>query len=76
MKKQYWTNCIDWHLGTGTLIEITKNAKEITRETFFKRAEIDIDNKKLMRMYPHDYCYYKCKDIYFYEWSAIEFFYK
>ena len=76
MKKQYWTNCVDWHLKTDTLIEMTENAREITKQTFLKRVEVDEDNKKLMRMFPNDYCYYKYKDIYFYEWSAIEFFYR
>lgn len=76
MKKEYWTNCVDWPHGIEALVEITENAKEITRQTFFKRVEIDADNKKLMRMFPDDYCYYKYKDIYLYEWSVIEFFYK
>jgi len=76
MKKQYWTNCVDWHLSRETLEEIIDNAKEITRQTFFKRVEVDADNKKLMGIYPDDYCYYKYGDIYFYDWSAIEFFYK
>ena len=76
MKKQYWTNCVDWHLERDTLEEILDNAKDITKQTFLKRVEVDADNKKLMRMYPDDYCYSKYKDVYFYTWSAIEFFYK
>ena len=76
MKKQYWANCVGWQFGIETLVEITENAREITRQTFFKRVEIDVDNKKQMKMFPDDYCYYKYKDIYFYEWSAIEHFYK
>ena len=57
------------------LVRITENGKEITAKTFRQHCSIHPDILKDMRQFPNDYTYYKFQDIYYYEWSAIEYFY-
>lgn len=58
--------------------EIVENAKEITRQTFLKHCNVDPEIKKQMFTYLWDFSYFKNKkeNVYFYEWSAIEHFFK
>ena len=57
------------------LAQLVDNSKEITKNTFLKNCFVEEEIKKAIKQYPHDYCYYKNKNIYFYTWSAIEHFY-
>ena len=58
-----------------TLCEIVDNAREITKETFLSHCFVHPETLAQMKQYPHDYEYYKYKNIYFYTWSAIEYFF-
>jgi len=78
MKKQLIGTCVGnpfkslWKLNF-----ILDNAKEITRQTFFRNCDVDNDTKIGMYEYPNDFEYYKSYEgVYFYTWSAIEHFYK
>ncbi len=80
MKKQYIWSCVTNPFKTiDKLSCIIDNAKEITKETFFKNCDfipIDyVENKKQFDLYPNDFSFYKYKTIYFYTHSAIEYFY-
>ena len=58
-----------------TLVEIVDNAQEITKQTFLKHCFVHPDLLADMRRFPNDYSFWKCKNVYYYEWSAIEHFY-
>ena len=58
-----------------TLTKIVENAREITKRTFLKYAIVHPDILANMRQFPDDYTFWKCKNVYYYEWSAIEYFY-
>lgn len=61
---------------TEKLDNVVEGAREITKGTFYKRCHVEELIKKDIEQHPHDYRFYKNKDVYFYEWSAIEFFYE
>jgi len=59
-----------------TLCDIVENAVEITKQTFLKHCFVHPDILKAMRQYPNDYEFFRCANVYFYRWSAIECFYE
>jgi len=57
------------------LTRVVDRATEITKHTFLKQCVVHLDTLADMRRFPNDYCFFKSKNVYFYEWSAIEYFY-
>jgi len=55
---------------------IVENAREITKRTFLKYCCVHPDYLSDMKKFPHDYEFFKYRNIYFYTWSAIEYFYE
>lgn len=75
--KRYIGNCINNPFGNVELLScVIDNAKEITKETFLKTCDVDKETQKQMREFTWSYSYHKNGKIYFYVWSAIEFFYR
>lgn len=75
--KEFIGTCVENPYGEiEILCEIIENAVEITKRTFFKHCFVDNETAKTMRQYPNDYEFFKCKNVYFYRWSAIEHFYE
>lgn len=58
------------------LCEIIDNGRPITKRTFFKNCDLEDKIKKEMRLFPHDFEFFKSGRIYFYTWSCIEHFYQ
>ena len=74
--KEFIGTCVENPFEDDTILyEMVENAKEISKQTFFKHCNITLDHKRMMRDYPNDYQFYKNKNLYFYKWSAIEYFY-
>jgi hypothetical protein len=55
---------------------LVENAQEIGAEEFIGQCELEEERIKNMAQQPNDYRFFKNGDIYFYEWSAIEHFFK
>lgn len=68
--------CIDnpFH-ALGALEQIIDNAREITKRTFLSHCAVVNDIQADMIRFPHDYTFYKYQGIYFFDRSAIEYFY-
>jgi len=58
------------------LVEITENAHEISKATFFKNCFVHPEFQQQMRQFPNDYVFSAYRGIYFFTWSAIEHFYQ
>ena len=75
--KRYIGNCVDNPFeNVELLLSIIDNAKEIKKNTFLKACDVDKETQKQMRKFPRDYSYQKNGNVYFYVWSAIEYFYR
>ncbi len=69
-------NCVDDPFKYFELLSsVIENAKEINREDFLRACDVDETTKIRMRRFPKDYRYYTNGNVYFYTWSAMEFFY-
>jgi hypothetical protein len=78
-KKSFIGSCVSNPFGCkNQLMDITDEAKEITKETFLKKCIVFPKIKLQMNQYPNDYEYYSWRNgrIYFFKHSAIEYFYK
>jgi hypothetical protein len=80
-KAVYICNCIDLDLEALDLTkeqfeEVYLNAEEINKKTFLRNCEVDYKTKEDMLLYPNDYQFFRKGFIYFYVWSAIEYYYK
>jgi len=77
MKKEFIGDCVGNPFSSvEELSDIIDNAKEITKQTFLKLCDVHEDIKQQMRKFPHDYTFFKNKEIYFFQWSMIEHFFK
>jgi len=75
--KRYIGNCVDNPFGHVELLScVIDNAKEITKETFLTTCAVEKETQNQMKEFPSDYSYHKNGKIYFYVWSAIEYFYR
>jgi hypothetical protein len=74
----YLCSCIDPAWSTSKLIRIIEAGDPITPKEFMLKFGTEIDRETVLQMliYPDDYGYFKNGDIYWYEHSAIEYFYK
>jgi len=62
------------------LVRVKENAKKIAKRAFLKQCFVEDKIQRQMKKHPGDYEFYKCIDrwyseVYFYEWSGIEYFY-
>lgn len=74
--KEYKGNCVSNPFrNPETLSKVIDGADQITKRTFLKYCAVDDETLKAMREFPSDYEFYKYGNIYFYTWSAIEYFY-
>ena len=76
MKAGFIWTCVDNPFkDVETLSYVIDNAKQISKQYFFRKCDVDIETKKNMKEYPNDYSYYSQDWIYFFIWSMIEHFY-
>ena len=74
--KEFQGTCVENPFGQfEMLVKVIDNAKEITKQTFFKHCFVHPEIVTQMKQYPNDYEFYKYQDIYFFCWSAIEYFF-
>ena len=74
--KQFIGDCTSNPLAdVNVLSDVIDNAVEITKRTFLKYCDVNEELLKDMRRFPNDYTFYKNGSLYFYQWSAIEYFY-
>ena len=77
MRKQFIGTCVENPFkNVNQLINMIDNAREITKATFLKHCDVDIDILREMKRFPNDYMFCKNGQVYFFTWSAIEHFYK
>ena len=81
MKRQFWASCVNWNKNVDLLEEIIESGKKISKSTFLKNCEVeDPIVRQSMKNFPNDYIFYKgsgkYKNIYWYTWSMIEYFYR
>lgn len=75
--KEFIGTCVENPYGRiETLCEIVENAVQISKKTFLKHCVVHPCTLISMKHFPNDYEYFKCKNVYFYRWSAIEHFYE
>ena len=74
--RQYICNCINPIWDNKILNKIIENGKEIDFKTFINECEVEDSLLKTMKKYPHDFKFFKYKDIYFFEHSRIEYFFR
>lgn len=83
-KKPYAGSCIRHPFpNVEILCDVVDNAIEITRDTFIKRAFVGIAQINAFKEYPKDFTFHRGKWrryfgsswVYFYTWSATEYFY-
>ena len=75
--KQFIGTCVgNPFSGVDELNKIVDSGRVISKKRFL--SECDVDNCIIseMKRFPYDYQFFKSDEIYFYEWSAIEHFYK
>jgi len=60
---------------TAKLIQIIERSTEIKKKTFFKHCLVEAEIQAEMIKFPYDFRFFKSRNIYFYQWSAIEHFY-
>lgn len=84
MKKVYRGDCVSNPFRSASeLNKVIDNAREITKETFLRNVDginqmkmYGSSLRELMKKYPNDFKYYSYKGrIYFFEHSAIEYFF-
>jgi homoaconitase/3-isopropylmalate dehydratase large subunit len=78
-KKSFIGSCVNNPFkDVNLLMDITQDAKEISKETFLKNCAVPANVKKQIEQYHWDYSFYSWKKgkIYFFVHSAIEYFYK
>lgn len=74
--KEFIGTCVENPFGDiATLVEITENATEIGKEGFIARCSVHPDTAADMLGFPHDFEFYKSRNVYFFTHSAIEYFY-
>jgi len=56
--------------------EILFKARKMSKKKFLLECNVDDETKADMKRFPHDYIFWRYKDICFHEWSRIDFFYK
>lgn len=75
--KQFIGDCITNPLGSvNVLSNVIEEARQIGKRAFLLHCDVPKEIKKDMRRFPADYEYYKNGSLYFYTWSAIEYFYQ
>lgn len=76
--KEFIGTCVGNPFGTSEALDkIIDEAEEITIKEFLAVTEDITPELELeMRRYPDDFAFYRSGNIYYYEWSAIEHFYK
>lgn len=57
------------------LVDAIETAKKISKKTFLENCFVTEEQEKAFKEYPHDYLFYKNENLYFYEFSGIEYFY-
>lgn len=73
--KQFLCDCVNPVWSTNKLSDIIDNAKKISKKEFLANCDIDEITLKQIKEFPHDLEFFKNGEIYFYTWSAIEYFY-
>ena len=63
-----------YNLAKG--VYLIDGAEEIRGEEFFDNCIVDEEIGEKVDKFPRDFVYYKNGDIYFFVWSAIEYFYR
>lgn len=77
MKAQFIGTCVDNPFRTfEMLIVVIGVAVEIKKATFLRACAVDHLKRADFKRFPNDYSFFKSGNVYFYEWSAIEHFYK
>ena len=79
--KEFYGTCVDNPFtSVGDLCQVVETAKPITRETFIKQCDTTPELRAELREWLYDYEFYHYRgilgNVYFYAWSAIEYFYK
>ena len=77
IKQHLIGTCVSNPFGDSeTLDEVVEGAEPIERDDFFLMCAISDAQKSDMLRYPNDYKFMRYNEVYFYEWSAIEYFYQ
>jgi hypothetical protein len=79
MRKHFIGDCISNPFeNDDALNNIVDSGIEIEKKEFMKACNVDKPNRFLFREFPHDYTFFRTPDksIYWFKWSAIEFFYE
>ena len=81
-KKRFRGSCVDNPFNDADkLRQVIDNATEISKRAFLRAVDIqtfrlfNVDLKEAMRDCPHDFTYWRNKNIYFFVHSAIEHFF-
>ena len=75
--KHIWCDCVNpAEELKPTLDELIDSGEEITGEEFFKHCEVNEKVNKMIDDFPNDFTYWRNGNIYWFEWSNIEHFFK
>ena len=75
--KEFIGICIDNPFKSiEKLTDVIDAGIEISIRTFKNLCDVSEKEFQMFKKYPNDFRFYKTKDIYFYQWSAIEHFYR
>ena len=75
--KCFFGSCVSNPFGSvERLDKVVDNARPINKARFMHSCDVPDDVQADMRRFPHDYTFYQHEGIMFYEWSAIEHFFR
>ena len=79
MPKTFLGDCIgNPFKSSEELINIVESGIEIEKDEFMEAVELTKPIRFLIKEYPQDYTYFRTPDkrLYWFRWSAVEFFYQ
>ena len=76
-RKESIGTCVDNPFSSvEKLTDIIERGKEISKKHFLDSCNVPDEIQADMLRFPRDYRYYKSGNVMFYEWSAIEHFFR
>lgn len=77
MKRQYLCSCVHPDPDIQDyMTDIIDNAIEISMDIFLDNCEVEPELLRTMIEYSDDFMFYQSGEIFYYEHSAIEYFYR
>lgn len=76
-KKEFIGTCVENPFRNLVQLQLVLDRKRrISQRTFLNDCIVSHPAKAMMKCYPHDFAFYRSKNIYFFVHSAIEHFFK